>query len=182
MKSPRKRGRKRASKKNKALGSFIIARLEPLRELAAFVTSVPKGVLAPLGGEVAGVLEAAEGSLFPAVPSLAAERFNRLAAEATLRFHAGPPVPGFLGPVCIKPTEAEIGILTAEGRGVGARAVWAFQLAYGYFMNRERDRLRRCAVCRRWFVDATRNRSARRCSRACTILWSNKQRPKGGTR
>lgn len=181
MKTARKQGRKRAAKKNKAFGSFIIARLAPLRELAAFVTTSQHATLSPLASEVAGILEAAEGTAYPAVPNVAAERFNRLAERATLQFHAGPPVPDFPGRALIRPTsEVEIGILVAPRQG--GTGLWAFQLVYGYFMNRERDRLRRCAVCRHWFVDATRNRSARRCSRACTILWSNKQRPKGGTR
>jgi predicted RNA-binding Zn ribbon-like protein len=53
-----------------------------------------------------------------------------------------------------------------------------------YFNNPARDRLRRCPhpcpKCRGWFVDTTRNKSARRCSRECTIAWSNSQRKKKG--
>jgi hypothetical protein len=184
MKSPRRQARNRAPGKNPALGRFINARwLAPLRELAAVATPAPKGGVSPVGAEVADVLEAAEGSPYPTVPNLAAERFNRLAEQASLRFHAGPPVGGFPHPgVFIKPVpEVDVGIQTAEGPSVGTRGFWSFQLAYGYFMNPERDRLRRCAVCRRWFVDGTKNRSARRCSRACTIRWSNAQRHKGGS-
>lgn len=47
-----------------------------------------------------------------------------------------------------------------------------------YFNSPHRDRLKRCPRCRRWFVDMTRNRSSLRCSRACTIAWSNSQRPR----
>lgn len=50
-----------------------------------------------------------------------------------------------------------------------------------YVNNRQRDRLRRCPQCARWFVDRTRNKAAQRCSRACTIAWSNAQRPKKET-
>jgi predicted RNA-binding Zn ribbon-like protein len=51
-----------------------------------------------------------------------------------------------------------------------------------YVQSPHRERLRRCQQCRRWFVDETRNASARRCSRECTIKWSNSQRTKKGTR
>jgi hypothetical protein len=178
----RKQARYGASKKPSALGSFIIGRrIAPLRELAAFASPGPKRPkgLNPLAAEVAGVLEAAEGTAYPTVPSLAAERFNGLAAQATLRLHAGDAVAGIRPGVFIKPVpDVAVGLHSAEGQG--AAGVWAFQLAYGFFMNPERDRLRRCAVCRDWFVDVTKNRSARRCSRACTIAWSNKQRPLRG--
>jgi hypothetical protein len=53
-------------------------------------------------------------------------------------------------------------------------------LLHAYFENPVRDRLRRCEQCARWFIDATRNKGARRCSRACTIAWTNGQRPKKG--
>jgi hypothetical protein len=184
MKSPHKQAINRAPRKNPALGSFITARwIAPLRDLAAFASPGPKWPkgLSPLAVEVAAVLEAAEGSPYPTVPSLAAERFNHLAEQASLRFHAGPAVPGSPPGVFLQPVpEVAVGIHSAPGQS--APGFWAFALAYGYFMNPERDRLRRCAVCRRWFADVTKNRSARRCSRACTIAWSNKQRPKGGAR
>ena len=50
--------------------------------------------------------------------------------------------------------------------------------------SRHRDRLRRCQQqqCRRWFVDMTRNKSAMRCSRKCTIAWSHDQRRKERSR
>jgi predicted RNA-binding Zn ribbon-like protein len=51
-----------------------------------------------------------------------------------------------------------------------------------YVQSPHRERLKCCQRCATWFVDTTRNKSARRCSRACTIAWSNKQRPKGGAR
>ena len=159
-------------------GLALVHPREPLRELAAFVTPSSKGVLGDVAADVAGVLEAAEGSPYPSVPSLAAERFNRLAEQATLRFHAGPPVAGSLWPgvfLQLAP-EVAVGIHTSEGRHVGARGLWAFQLAFGYFANPARERLRRCTQCRRWFVDATKNRSARRCSTQCTVKWSNKHR------
>jgi len=165
-------------KKKYALGSFINARwLAPLRELAAFVAP-GKGPLTPIAADVAGVLEAAEGIPYPKIASLAAERFNAIAEQAPFRFHAGAAIPGFPHPgVFIQPVrEVAIGIQSTEGRGVAARSSWAFGLAYGFFMNPERDRLRRCQLCARWFVDATRNKSSRRCSRKCTIAWSNAQR------
>jgi len=35
-------------------------------------------------------------------------------------------------------------------------------------------RVKRCLECKRWFVDETRNKSAERCSRACTVKWWNR--------
>ena len=137
----------------------------------------------PIAREAAEVLEAAEGSPYPSVPSLAAERFNRLAAPVALRFHAGPARDDAPSRLFIRPVpEVELGLHAAEGgaatdRGLTARAVLVGDLAYGYFLNPERARLRRCAWCRRWFVDGTRNRSARRCSPPCTIAFRNRQRP-----
>jgi hypothetical protein len=49
-----------------------------------------------------------------------------------------------------------------------------------YFSHSRRDRLKRCTTCQQWFVDLTRNKSALRCSRSCTIAWSNAQRPRRG--
>ena len=43
-------------------------------------------------------------------------------------------------------------------------------------MNPERARLRCCTQCARWYFDDTRNKSKRRCSRACTIAYSNARR------
>jgi hypothetical protein len=45
-----------------------------------------------------------------------------------------------------------------------------------YLMNPQRDRLKRCRQCSRWFVDGTRNKSSLSCSRVCTIKWSNAKR------
>lgn len=44
---------------------------------------------------------------------------------------------------------------------------------HDYFGNPYRYRLRRCGQCARYFLDLTRNRSALRCSRACTVKWGN---------
>jgi hypothetical protein len=178
MKKPHEQATKSHQEKSAEMERLI----KPLRGLATLAAPGPKGRVSPLSAEVASVLEAAEGSAYPTVPSLAAERFNRFAEHAVLRFHAGPQVGTGHAAVFIQPVpEVEVGILSGPGQSV--HGYWAFMLAYGYFMNTERDRLRRCAVCRRWFVDVTKNRSARRCSRPCTIRWSNKQRPtKGGAR
>jgi hypothetical protein len=55
-------------------------------------------------------------------------------------------------------------------------ALRGLTLVVGYLRSAQRHRLRRCPQCRGWFVDETRNNSAQRCSRACTIAWSNAQR------
>lgn len=38
------------------------------------------------------------------------------------------------------------------------------------------DRVKRCEVCGRWVFDDTRNKSAERCSAACTTKWWNRSR------
>lgn len=38
------------------------------------------------------------------------------------------------------------------------------------------DRVKRCAQCHRWFVDATKNHLAARCSRRCTWQWWSRSR------
>lgn len=57
---------------------------------------------------------------------------------------------------------------------------WAVAWLADFLANPYRTRLRRCPICRRWFVDETRNRSAQRCSRKCTIAWSNALRKSKG--
>jgi predicted RNA-binding Zn ribbon-like protein len=52
----------------------------------------------------------------------------------------------------------------------------AVALLAWFFRTPVRTRLRQCPVCGRWFVDRTRNASARRCSHACTIRWTNTHR------
>jgi len=38
------------------------------------------------------------------------------------------------------------------------------------------DRLKRCSVCQKWFVDAARSERTERCSRTCTDRWWSRAR------
>src|SRR5262249_20112221 len=154
---------KQATKSTPKNSTPVGALIRPLQELAGFMTPGPKGGVAPLAVEVAGILEAAEGSVYPVVPPLAADRFNAFAEVVTLRWHAGPMVGGFPYPALYFPfPEVEISLHTQAGQeGVSGRAYWAAVLAQGYFVNRERDRLRRCPICRKWFVDVSNNKAAK---------------------
>ena len=45
-----------------------------------------------------------------------------------------------------------------------------------YVLRWFHDRTRVCPMCTKRFVDLTRNAAALRCSRKCTIAWSNQKR------
>jgi hypothetical protein len=114
------------------------------------------------------VVEAALGSRYPAIPTAAAEAFDALAngqpLEYTIRRRP-------LGALLIRLDHRTQMHLSSPSEH-GLMVVWLAM----YFMHPFRERLRRCQQCARWFVDRTRNKSARRCSSACTIAWSNAQR------
>jgi predicted RNA-binding Zn ribbon-like protein len=119
--------------------------------------------------QAAAVVDTALGARYPTIPPAAAAAFDALAAEQPIQFtvrHSN-----LRGPWVIQP-DYRVPIRLVGRSAQGVMAVW---LA-GYFANPQRDRLRRCEQCRRWYVDETRNKSSRRCSRACTIRWSNAQR------
>ena len=114
------------------------------------------------------VVEAVLGSRYPAIPAAAAEAFDALASGQPLEYT-----------IRRRPLRAHVIRLdhrtpmhlcsTSE---FGMMVAWLAT----YFMNPSRDRLRRCQHCGRWFVDRTRNKSSLRCSRDCTIAWSNARR------
>jgi hypothetical protein len=56
-----------------------------------------------------------------------------------------------------------------------------FYVLWRVLESRLLDRVKRCPECRRWFVDDTRNKSAARCSRDCTVKWWNRSRRKAAT-
>jgi hypothetical protein len=119
------------------------------------------------------VVEAALGAPYPTIPRGAVDAFDTLAA--------GHPVEYTVRRINLRgPWVLNIDHRTRISLvGQSAWGIMAAWLAF-YFMNPQRDRLRRCQQCSRWFVDMTRNKSALRCSRACTIAWSNAQRDKKG--
>jgi len=142
------------------------------------------------------IVTAAAGA--PQIPAGALVRFNELAREnlvglrawryltegevrdARLR-PAGPAHTPLTVPLwAFQKTSAPKGhsktILELDLEPLGQRGHVAGLLLTWYWMNPHRDRLKRCQRCERWFVDSSRNKSARRCTKACTIAWSNGQR------
>lgn len=77
-----------------------------------------------------------------------------------------------VGPKLKEHHDTNIGMTTPAEGGALVKAV------VDYFLNPERDRLRKCAVCHRWFVDLTRNKSQLRCSPPCTAAWWTRRRRK----
>jgi predicted RNA-binding Zn ribbon-like protein len=120
--------------------------------------------------QAAAVVEAALGSRYPTIPAPAADAFDDLAKGQPLEYASRSLFRR--GHVIRLDHRTPVHLVGPSWRGM--TAVW---LA-AYFMHPSRDRLRRCQQCARWFVDMTRNKSSLRCSRACTIAWSNSQRPR----
>lgn len=127
---------------------------------------------------VTAVVDAVLGTPYPAaVPTEAAQRFNALADGTPLYYVAE------LEGGEVRPDDMAFRFAFSDREHLQwvylqsptAQGVWVAWLAF-FLDNPQRERLRRCQSCRRWFVDETRNKSARRCSRACTIAWSNRQR------
>jgi hypothetical protein len=77
-----------------------------------------------------------------------------------------------VGPKFRSKHATQIGMTADAERGPLVKAV------VDYFLNPERDRLKKCAVCYRWFVDQTRNKSRLRCSPPCTAAWWTRERRK----
>lgn len=119
----------------------------------------------------AAVVEALGNVRYPMVSEEAAGLFNDLAAKTPMHYSVG-----LWAPEGTRPQYAFLGTSDAVVlRSHTPQVLW-LGLLVDFFKNPHRDRLRRCPVCARWFLDETRNRSARRCSRRCTIAWSNTQR------
>lgn len=119
--------------------------------------------------QAVAVVEAALGAEYPEIPPAAAAAFDALAdgqavEYAVRRIH-------LRGPWLLRPDYRTPVHLVCSS----ARARMAAWLSY-FFVNPYRDRFRRCQQCGRWFADLTRNKAARRCSRACTIAYSNAKR------
>ena len=49
-------------------------------------------------------------------------------------------------------------------------------LARYYFVDQGWVRLKRCQLCKTWFVDTTKNKSTARCSTSCTNRWWDRNR------
>lgn len=133
------------------------------------------------------------------VPASVKERFNRLALGVPFVLLLGGaevnprPVGPFPWPKA-EPHETIIPdrvlFLGTETRGDGAKLMRMTQtwfvaansrghvvaLLRDFFTSPARDRLRKCPVCGRWFVDHTKNKARVRCSAGCTAKWWNRAR------
>jgi hypothetical protein len=160
---------RRGNRKRKVPGVGDAIRRE-LRELERLV----RALNTPQSGEVVqpiveAVAEAddAGGPPPPFIPPAAAAVYNEVTKDFSFRYRANQAI--------LSPRWPGVALLQPVVSHPAARII---PLLNSYFENPERGRLRRCAQCGRWFVDGTRNKSARRCSRACTVAWSNAQRPR----
>jgi hypothetical protein len=144
-----------------------------------------------LGRQVAAILAATKVVPSPFVPRVAQDLFARLAAGESFRYDVWysdpPPRPGEVLDVSHLRTPAQralarhlrkhdamiVDVKASSERGMAASVV------YDFFYNPARDRVRRCQQCQTWFLDLSRNKSAQRCSKACTIAWSSAHRKKG---
>lgn len=165
------RRRRRAKKKANALGHFISRDAHEMDRLIRQLNTRWIGKDAALGEQVAAVIQATAALPYPAVPRAAADLFVALAEGQSFQYR--------MQPVEWAPT------VPAAWRQHGLALVFlehSDELGYAvlelgrFFRNPARGRLRRCQQCATWFLDTTRNQSARRCSKACTIAWSNRQR------
>jgi hypothetical protein len=163
------RSRRPQRKAHRGVSDFISHQLVALENFARVLNGEHGHYVtdASLARGVA-VVEAALSSRYPAIPVAAADAFDALASGQPLEYT-----------IRRRPLRARVIRLDhrtpmhlSSPTEDGPMVVWLAT----YFMSPERERLRRCQQCARWFVDLTRNKSARRCSSACTIAWSNAQR------
>jgi hypothetical protein len=63
-----------------------------------------------------------------------------------------------------------------ESRDEIGTVLWHLWLYY--FRDYGWKRLKSCPVCKRWFVDTSKNRATARCSESCTWRWWNRERRK----
>jgi predicted RNA-binding Zn ribbon-like protein len=160
---PRRRGRGR--KKARALGSFISQEARQLDRLGHLMNERWKAsVHAEVRSQVAAVIAATAALPYPRIPRSAAALFDALAAGQVFRFKVSR----------VPPDDAIVSQEHSTEQGLAALELGRF------FRNPARSRLRRCEQCGTWFTDTTRNQSAKRCGRTCTIRWSNSQRGKRG--
>ncbi len=131
-------------------------------------------------------------SLFDPLPQTVVARFNdfartvpaiSLVGHRALNPRVVGPLPWVTDePAVVVPDRAMSGPI---GRAVTIYRIWATErghlvkLLEEFFLAPERDRLKRCPRCQRWFVDRTRNKSMKRCRATCTWRWWNRARRRG---
>jgi hypothetical protein len=171
------RRQRRGQKKTAAVGDFISRQARDLKMLAVILNGQAWKGSADIVRDATAVVEASTELPYPFVSRKTGQLFLALAGDVPFRYVVDEMQPQAHTPAVLRDAGAVFVFLQASSiRGLAARELEQ------YFRNPARDRLRRCQQCARWFVDETRNKSALRCSRACTIAWSNSQRDKTGAR
>jgi hypothetical protein len=181
----RTRARKRAQgrKRARGLGAVLTRQLRPLRDVADILNEerltlpypglrgFPPEARARVTAFVEKVIAAMEagGTRAPYIPEAAGRLFQDIADGVTLRYTT---LPGRSSPETPDVWRNAVIPYLWYSNPWGA----LLRLLVDYAESAERERLRRCTQCARWFVDPTRNKSARRCSRACTTRWWNQAR------
>jgi hypothetical protein len=162
---------KKGQKKAPGVGDAIRRELLALSKLVR-VLNKPQGAetIRPIV-EATVEADARGGPPPPWIPPAAAALYNTLHFTYAYRATplASPPQAKWAGAALLQPLVSE-------------PAAEAVPLLHAYIDSPVRDRVRHCPVCGRWFLDATRPKHARRCSRACTITWSNALRLHNGSR
>ncbi|SRR5581483_5885727 len=201
--APRRINRPR--KNGRAVGSFIRRQLAPLERLAQLLNAPAGEIDAASGLDDEAAWQHAVASARSVIESVSRLRPTQDPPDAVWRewealsirnpfvfwstttglMAGGPPRPELADPSTWF-VWVSTGALRERGRKWAGGAWLRLRTPYRsgmvvallaeYLNSLYRDRLKQCPQCRRWFVDLTRNKSALRCSRACTITWSNAQR------
>jgi hypothetical protein len=157
-----------------------VAALAPLRDLL----NGGKGAVAD---EIRALVEGtiAAGLPGPTIPPGVSPRYRTLAHRYPF-VHSTTPPGGSTNPALdgatlpmVRAANVAPGRTAHQLAEFGRDAVQVAEFA-AYLGNPHRDRLRQCEHCRIWFLDVTRNASARRCTRACTRKWEVAQRRNHG--
>jgi hypothetical protein len=183
----------RGRKKKSALRSFTRKELTPVKAVAAVLNgefvSLPATAVDGAQAIVEGVQKSAQGESSYEWQFA----FDRLARQAPFVWQATfttryPPPPVALDDPSTWTHHVSLSYLRERKDWKAAAGVsflaspselgWLVAALAAVLNSRHRDRLRRCPICGLWFVDLTRNKSALRCSRKCTITWSHAQRRK----
>jgi len=184
-------------KKDQRLGSLIRRELKLLGRLSAILNQEPQPLVSAEDRRVVEeIVDHARSLRSSRLREKETQAFNRLAARAPIAFEAGALT--FMARAKLNPADpatyrwgasrafalgdrlgpAESSVFVKSPSPLGAVVLLLVQ----FLEHPRRDRLRQCPRCSKWFVDRTKNKSALRCSRRCTIAWSNSRRSRKGDR
>ncbi len=143
----------------KKVGRLVGPRLTPLNQLASFLNKIPL-----LDRRTAKVWRKAEGIITAwraGSRQQALHDFKAWAAKNPVALIIQPPVGAPVGS-----NELSLGISGPDVERIGV-----YFLAKLYFERLDRDRLKQCPQCQKWFADKTRRGNMVRCSTSCTNKW-----------